>query len=520
MNLRERDREHPGRVGMGPGFGLVFVAQALAVKQLGAARVDPARHREHLVRRRRAPCGPALVIEHHRGAARMRHAEQRAGLVDEALQCQIAVGQVRHDLERQLLALEAGGDRGGVFLGLDLQRQQAAQMFASHAGLKVQVAGRVVVARNQAPKLPAHDDRDRHRRQRAHVAHVLQVHRRNAAQAREREVERAGAPGGVDDVQRHRVVVRIRDQPDVVQAVELARLRRDVARRESVAGIGVVVSVETFGEHLGVVCLVEPIGHAAPEAGEALHFRHRQRDQFDNRRGTLQLRQQAPGEGVDRCLGARLRGSRLELDDHQRGAPVHRHIECIPAEFDRANGAGRLALGQHADAWQQPRHDPAQRLVLHGPRLRAGEAVPVVAVRDDLVDAGLGGDQPAMRLDRTRNADRFVCTVVTGSLAWCVKTRGGGWSSGRGHGYPMSHRVARAGATPGNACQHRSTLANGHRTNAGPSERRPRVCCPVPVRPPIAPVSCRLRWRRSATWASGLGRTIGCQPRRGTSRPT
>lgn len=49
----------------------------------------------------------------------------------------------------------------------------------------------VVVTGNQAPELVAHDQRHRHRRMRTHVAHVLEMDRREAAQRGIREVGRA-----------------------------------------------------------------------------------------------------------------------------------------------------------------------------------------------------------------------------------------------------------------------------------------------------------------------------------------
>jgi len=95
---------------------------------------------------RRASRGPALVVENDGHAPCARELNQRFGVLDQPLEGRVTVAQVGDDLERQLAQLEPGRHLGVVFLRLDLQREQAAEVLAGDAGLERQVARRMVVA--------------------------------------------------------------------------------------------------------------------------------------------------------------------------------------------------------------------------------------------------------------------------------------------------------------------------------------------------------------------------------------
>ena len=103
--------------------------------------------------------------------------EQGRRIVEEAQQAGVEAGALRDDLQRELAQLAAPLHLHAIERGLHLQRQQAAQVLAGRARGKRQEARTVVMARDQASQLAADHDGHRHGRARAHVAHVLEMHR-------------------------------------------------------------------------------------------------------------------------------------------------------------------------------------------------------------------------------------------------------------------------------------------------------------------------------------------------------
>ena len=125
---------------------------------------------------------------------------------------------------------------------------------------------------------PRDDDGHRHRRQRAHVAHVLEVHRRDAAQRGEATGRAAGVRPPAARQQRHRARSWRRGSARMWLTRYSSRAcardvgwpgsggrRRSRSRRRS-----------ALGQHLAVAVGVEAVDQAAAEAGQALHLARRQ----------------------------------------------------------------------------------------------------------------------------------------------------------------------------------------------------------------------------------------------------
>ena len=123
------------------------------------------------------------------------------------------------------------------------------------------------MAGNQAPQLALDDQRHRHRRQRAHVAHILQVNRRDAAQGRMRQIIRQAGDGIHGRLQAGRHVIGVLDQAYAVEHVQLARLARNIAGRKALPQVGAIAIGPAFGQHMAMAIAIELVHHHAAKAG-------------------------------------------------------------------------------------------------------------------------------------------------------------------------------------------------------------------------------------------------------------
>ena len=103
----------------------------------------------------------------------------------------------------------------------------------------------------------------------AHVAQVLAVDRRDAAQMREREVQRFARgvehPGSIG----MRLTSDVGDDADRVAQVEDARLLRDVAGGEVLAEKAFEIAALGLADHLAGAVVFEPVDHDAVIAEQA-----------------------------------------------------------------------------------------------------------------------------------------------------------------------------------------------------------------------------------------------------------
>ena len=134
------------------------------------------------------------------GRRRRRRAPGRAGHVGlgERGQRRAACGRPPRPAAPGAARPRRPGPLALVDLGVEQQRGGAAEELRGDAvGGRRPVRAGVVVAGDEAPQPAAVDERDRHRRDDAHVGEVLEVHRRDAAQHRRRRGPAGGRSSGL-----------------------------------------------------------------------------------------------------------------------------------------------------------------------------------------------------------------------------------------------------------------------------------------------------------------------------------
>ena len=390
-------RELVGRADPGAGLGLDRLEDT--------ARVLARRHRAEvmdaaLVDQRRARCADQ-VHERRRAEALRDRARDSKGVDDRRL---ASLG-----LKRPLggFARLKGGDVPGQRLTEELRRLADDERHLVRPG--------VVMAGNQPGQLVLADERHRHRGGDTHVAQVLDVNRRDAAQDGEAEIERPAALRIERRYERRRLVVDVRNDPQPVQRVQPPRLRRDV-------GGGIVQAEERFetggprfGDDLAVPVAIEAVDHHAVEAGQRPHFGGSDVVQLLQVAGGLEL----PQAGAHSWMEADERGlPRLELDDHHAfgAAAVDDAVELRAAArldrqgihvagetrvrgVDQAQPGFRREEALDRDAEQLVHLDAEDRRSV-GARLREDQAL------------AAAGEQDAVRLNRTGDMDRFALAVA------------------------------------------------------------------------------------------------------------
>ena len=421
---------------------------------------------------------------------------------------------------------EGGGARqlalvrvGTAALG-DLLRGDLAQELGGRPGVLARpVRSGVVVAGDQPPQLPADDQRDRHRGGDAHVLEVLEVDGRDAAQRRERQVQRRPGPRVQHGVQRHRRVGDVGDEPGPVDRVEAPGLGGDVGGRVVQPEERVEVGAALLGDHLAVPVAVEPVDHHPVELGQL-----------------GDLVRQLGGEAEDRGLAGQPahRGARglvaeqhrartaegLDLDDQPVPGPVQADVDLLAGERAPARrqpddqGLAERLLGR-ATAYQPGEtltHDVGERPA-DGPAVRDPGLLLAVLGRDrDVERLGVHGQQQPVRLDRPRDVDRLVLARrqvggVVGRRVPGVGCCGHGPSLGAGPG---------GSATPGSC----ATLTCGRPTGLSPAGVVHRGC---PLSNRLGPCSNRTSRLTSWTgpsWSAALSTTTESSPCATCSRST
>jgi hypothetical protein len=192
VHLRDRDASTPAAGRRRPRPGGNCSASAVAVVHLHALAPRSSARAPAPARARASPRRSSTSSFSTTAAPVARHAQhQRAS---ETRCCRVASLSARCETSCSVSWRSSSRSATSALSPstADLQRQQLAQVLAGQP--RAGTAGsarRMVVAGDQAPQPAADHDRHRHGRQRAHVAHVLQVDRRDAAQLRERQVDAA-----------------------------------------------------------------------------------------------------------------------------------------------------------------------------------------------------------------------------------------------------------------------------------------------------------------------------------------
>jgi hypothetical protein len=245
-------------------------------ESIAAGRLHPLLEGAQLRRGRDLAGAQHLVVVEQRRAGGVQRLQQRARVAQQR-QAPVALGGggldqallEPADLDRHLGigVVVDRGDARGDHLGQQVGR-------GTHG--KAQVVGAVVVAGDQAPQLTLAHQRHHQRGRHAHVAQVLQVQWRHAAQRAHRHVQFGGAAGHLARHQSGGGIVDVDQKPHAIADVQLAGALRDVGGRIVVTEQRLEPWIARLGDDLAVAVGVELVDHDAVVAGhlaEALHHR-------------------------------------------------------------------------------------------------------------------------------------------------------------------------------------------------------------------------------------------------------
>ncbi len=296
--------------------------------------------------------------------------------------------------------------------GLQVQGEKFAEHFRRHPLAHGQAARCVMVAGNQAPQGPVDDHRNGHRGAHAHVAQVLAVDRRDAAQVRVGEVQRLA--GEVQDRHDgHGLEARIGNDPYRVAQVQRTGLLGDVRGREVLPQEAFQATAPGLSHHLAGAVGAKLVDHHPVIAEQGAHAPGRVLDQLVRALDLAQLGDHRAHQ-LHRLGDARAGG--LELEDDRAFVDVRRHVE-------------RLARGDHhAERQRRARGllDPCQRVAQGVRGFAADHCLQALAIElagdaehglavgrmaQDDAGRGVAGQEAAVRLDAARNLDGFAVTV-------------------------------------------------------------------------------------------------------------
>ncbi|EKS67664.1 Diguanylate cyclase/phosphodiesterase with PAS/PAC and GAF sensor [Burkholderia sp. SJ98] len=477
-DLRDRHREHAARLVCVRLGGRPFARERIRRPHAGGVFREPVRERAHGVLVGRRAEQRDLIVEDDRRARGTREtqyvARHGAQAGDEVLVLAHRRNQAAHRAAQraQIFAL------GALFLRFDLQGQHVPEMLDRDARIERHDARAVIVTRDESPQLSPHDDRHGHRRMRAHVAHVLQMHGREAAQRRKREIGGAAGDGIHARHEARGRVVDIGDEADTVLQIQRARLTRNVRRREELMQERRITRVAVLREHVAAAFLVEAIEHHAAEARDRPHFAHGELRERLHAAALLQPARERADERIHRRERIARRGGGLHLDDERAVMTMYRQIEAQRLigrrrrEIDRADVKRRVVErgrgGRLPDALRARRaeHD-IERSAEQFVDTRVRQRDEVLA---DLQDVQIVGqhEQKSMRLDAAGNVDRLGIAVLAGDArAERAPARFGIGRSLRcfAHGPRPDGRLARGLAhepAPGAGCEYSMPIASGH----------------------------------------------------------
>ena len=208
-----------------------------------------------------------LARQLHNHAACIDETEQRRRVLGQPVQNRL----ITADGTANSLQLGLPGQPIGIGFRLakaaDQQRQHLAEQRRHGSQFGCDDSGGIVMADEHAPQAVAMHDRDCQAGGDIHVAHVLAVDRRDAAQAAQGHVDRHTVVAGRIDEQRHGTVAGVGDDTDPVADVKHPRLRRDVVSRVGHAQKGLQRVDLRFGDDLALTFRPKAIGHDTVKAG-------------------------------------------------------------------------------------------------------------------------------------------------------------------------------------------------------------------------------------------------------------
>ena len=303
------------------------------------------------------------------------------------------------------------------FLDLNLQAQQAAQVFQRGPQFGRQHVGRLMVTGDETPQLAADDHRHRQARPHAHVPQVLHVHGRSGAQ------HGASQRGGrirlriENGVERHGGGAGVGGQAQQVPGVERAGLRRNVGGGKAVAQEGVQPLAAGLSDHFAGGVGGKFVEHHPVKARQLADRLGRHFGQCPQVGGTFE-REHRVAQRVRPGTVPGLR--RLEFQNQQLADPVHRQRKAPgggPVErrpvlqgVGAAGGQGRLQRGPLLGQQRGEGLSAQRRGFL--PQ-KSGR---VEADLQHLAAVPVGGEQGAVGLDAAGNMNRLALAVLGGDF--------------------------------------------------------------------------------------------------------
>ena len=276
------------------------------------------------------------------------------------------------------------------------------------------------VAGHQAPQAAFMHQRYRHRRAGTHVAHVVQVHRRDAAQHRHAQVGGRRVALILGPHQRSRGVAVVRDQAYPVAAVEFAGLCWNVRFGEAQVQVGRQQAVAILGHHDAVPASIELVDQGAVEAGEPAHVRGSQLAEVFHGAGRLDAGHQLADGRIQLFQRAGLARNRcFQLDQQIGGGTVHQQL--MPAVAVQMHGTDMGTAADHGLLEQAlERRQHAAEHLTDVPHQRFAELLQQPGLADGafahLQGLRFNDQKHTIGLDRAGGVDRFARATGQGSV--------------------------------------------------------------------------------------------------------
>ena len=303
-------------------------------------------------------------------------------------------------------------DNGPTLAALEAHSEHLRKQLADRAHLEARNARRIVVAREQSPKLAIDDDRNGHGCFHAHVLQVFDMNRRHRSQHRQREIKR---PAELVELRSdiHWRGVYVGDDPQQAAAIERPRLLRNVTR-------GIVQALERpdpcfagFAHHFARAVSIELVDHYAVVAEERADLARAFAIETREIRGLIE-----PGDHRADGAGGILRRliAGLGFDDNIGPGDMQGNVEERAFdEFASKKAFNRFLTAQRANAIAKVvngkrRKELGQWLADHVGRRAPYEIGNVFRhARDDPICRNR--DEKTNRLNRAEDVDRFAITI-------------------------------------------------------------------------------------------------------------
>ncbi|TWA78690.1 hypothetical protein FBY14_1349 [Azospirillum brasilense] len=358
---RHRDGQHAGGALGEIHAGLVDLPDLAGGEDAAGVRaVEHAHQPEQFLRRRGAAVHEGLAAQHDGEAVAADVVADLAAQPPQILHGGGAVRHHRHDAGVEQTRLGLVGLLTVALNAFQKEGEHLAVQLRRRASLQRQTPRHHVVAGEQAPQLAAAQDRHRQRGGDAHVAQILAMDGRHAAQDAHRQVERLALRSDRRQDGRGRSA-DIVDAAQPVPLVQRTGLLRDVRGRVAQTQIGGYTAHRGFRDHLPRAVAVEAVDHHPVEAGQRPQLPRRLAAAGVEVGGALKPSDHGADHGADVQFAVRL--ARLRLDDDRLAGQMDRDVQRQRAGRQlQAEGTLHRSVDQRE---LKPPADGVKRLLLH-----------------------------------------------------------------------------------------------------------------------------------------------------------